>query len=282
MINALTIDLEDWYQTQDFNFRPEEWTKFESRIEYSTKIILDKLSCNNIKATFFILGDIAEKHPELIREVVSLGHEIGSHGNKHRMLNSLSRQEFRDDLLISKKILEDITGKSIFSFRAPTWSISSNTLWALEILEEEGFSCDSSMQPFKTPISGMNGIPVTPFYPEIGQKKLKILEFPPTVLKTGWLHIPFAGGLYLRIMPYCLLCNALKKVNKTNPGLVYIHPWEVDTGQPRLRVPVHIKASHYLNINTTQNKLDKLFRDFEFKPLGELIKAGSYPSFSLD
>ena len=157
-------------------------------------------------------------------------------------------------------------------FRAPTWSINSDNLWALQVLDEEGFVCDSSMQPFKTPISGMNGMPSYPFHPAINNIRLKILEYPPTVLQLGKIPVPFAGGLYLRLFPYSFISRALRKVN----------PWELDTKQPRLKVPVHIKASHYLNIDSTSRKLNSLLTDFEFVPLGELIREGTYPSVTLD
>lgn len=275
--NALTIDLEDWYQTEDLNLDTKYWPNYESRIESSTKNILDILSEKNIKATFFVLGYIAKNHPLLIREISDLGHEIGSHGYWHRMINKMSRQEFRNEIVNSKSMLEDITGKSVEFFRAPTWSIGSGNLWALEILEEEGFICDSSIQPFVTPLSGMRGALVYPFYPVVNGKKLEILEFPSTVLKMGGCSIPFSGGFYMRLLPYSFISYALKNINKKRAGMIYIHPWETDIDQPRICKTPFCRLTHYYNLKTTLHKLKNLLDNFEFTSLGELVNDKTFP-----
>ncbi|MFA4885249.1 MAG: DUF3473 domain-containing protein, partial [Desulfotomaculaceae bacterium] len=185
---------------------------------------------------------------------------------------------FRYDLLSSKHIIEDIIGKEVKIYRAPSWSISPDTLWALEILEEEGFTCDSSIYPFKNPLYGINGAPVLPFHPVINGRKLKLIEFPPTVLKAGKISVPFAGGLYLRIFPIWFISWAMAKINRQRPGMVYIHPWETDIGQPKLKAPLINKMTHYINLNTTVSKLEELLRHFNFVPLGDLIDEGIFPS----
>lgn len=281
LFNALTVDLEDWYQTHDLDIAVDRWSSFEDRIQYSTGVLLELLSRYQLKATFFVLGCLASKHPHLIAEIAAAGHEIGSHGYWHRLVYRQTREEFRNDLLSSKRILEDITGKEINMYRAPSWSICSNSLWALEILEDEGFGCDSSIMPFKTPLSGISGAPAAPYYPVVGGRRLNLLEFPPTTMQIGSFHLPFAGGFYLRALPRVIVSSALAFVNKSQPGMVYVHPWEIDAGQPRLNTKAVINLIHYLNLNKTVKKLEHLFRIFRFVPLGDFITMGSYPSIPI-
>lgn len=281
MKNALTIDLEDWYHTLDFNFPIETWNSYEDRVNVGASLLLDLLDKYNIKATFFILGYVAQNHVGLVKRICEKGHEIASHGTWHKLVYKQSKEEFREDVANSKKILEDITGKEVNIFRASSWSISEDTLWALEVLQKEGYKCDSSIQPFKTPLSGINNMPVKPFYPIIGEKKLDILEFPPTVLKMGGMKIPFCGGLYLRVMPYKFIEKAINIVNKERSGLVYVHPWEFDVKQPKLKVPPHIKFTHYYNIKNNHVKLERLLKNFEFTTLGEIIKDNNYTTVKI-
>lgn len=281
MRNALTIDLEDWYHTLDFNFPVETWSNYEDRINVGTSLLLNLLEQYNVKATFFILGCVAKKHPDLVKKISEKGHHIASHGTWHKLIYKQNKEEFREDVANSKKILEDIIGQEVNFFRASSWSISEDTLWALEILQEEGYKCDSSIQPFKTPLSGINNMPVKPFYPIIGDRKLDILEFPPTVLKIGGLKVPFCGGLYLRVMPYKFLEKAINIVNKERSGLVYVHPWEFDSSQPKLKVPPHIKFTHYYNIKNNYAKLERLLKNFQFTTLSEIIKEESYGSVKI-
>lgn len=282
LLNALTVDLEDWYQTNDLDIAVDRWGSFEDRIEYSTGVLLELLSRHQLKATFFVLGCLAGKHPRMVAEIASAGHEVGSHGYWHRLVYRQTREEFRSDLLSSKRILEDITGREINMYRAPSWSIGRGTLWALEILEEEGFRCDSSIQPFMTPLSGISGAPVAPYYPVVGGRRLSLLEFPPTTIQIGSFHLPFAGGFYLRILPRVVVSWALASVNKRYPGMVYVHPWEIDAGQPRLTTKAVINLVHYFNLNKTEKKLEHLFRNFRFVPLGYLTSKGSYPDIPIN
>lgn len=275
--NALTIDVEDWYQTMDLNIDVKDWDNYEDRIERNIERLLELLEKNKVRATFFVLGYIAKAHPKMIRKIQLAGHEIGSHGFSHRLVYSQTRNLFRQDINISKKIIEDIIGQEVNIFRASSWSISKKTLWALEILEEEGFICDSSIQPFITPLSGINGAPNFPFHPVINNKKLNMLEFPPSVLNCGGIKVPFAGGLYLRTFPISFIKYALNKVNNKTTGLIYTHPWEIDVDQPRLSVPLHIKFTHYYNINTTINKIELLLKNFKFTTIGNIIKENNYP-----
>lgn len=272
------MDVEDWYQTADFNFDIKLWNNFEDRVDYSTNTILDLLAEHNVRATFFVLGCVAVKHPGLVHKIVQSGHELASHGNWHRMITNQTQDEFRADVGAAKLILEDISGREVNLFRAPSWSISANTLWALEVLEEEGYIGDSSVQPFATPLSGIKGAPVVPYHPVIGGRKLKLVEFPPTVLEIGSLGVPFSGGFYFRAMPSFIFNLAMRQVNQNREGMVYIHPWELDVKQPRQRVSPLIWISHYLNINRTEKKLEKLLDRYAFVTLGELINDGNYPA----
>lgn len=278
MINALTIDVEDWYQTNDFDIPPEKWDGFEDRIVGSTDRVLDILACNRARATFFILGSVAKKHPGLIKQIAAGGHEIASHGTWHRMVFRQTPQEFRADLVYTKEILEDLCGKAVRYYRAPSWSISRKSLWALEILEEEGYILDSSLQPYWTPLSGIAGAPNRPYYPLINGRRLNLLEYPPSSLLFWKIPFAFAGGLYLRILPSLLIVSSLRKVNKKGPGLVYTHPWEHDPFQPRLKVSPLIRFVHYYNLSKTSEKLSILLNQFTFKPIGEVIGNYQYPS----
>ena len=272
------MDVEDWYQTEDFNFDIKLWDNFEDRVEYSTNIILDLLAKHNLRATFFVLGCIAAKHPGLVHKIVRAGHELASHGSWHRMVTQQTREEFKADVRAAKIMLEDTSGREVNLFRAPSWSISADTLWALEVLEEEGYIGDSSVQPFATSLSGIKGAPVVPYHPVIEGRQLRLVEFPPTVLEIGNLRIPFSGGFYLRAMPSLFFNLAMRLVNQKQAGMVYVHPWELDIKQPRLKVSPLIQLSHYLNINRTEKKLERLLDRYVFVTLGDLINDGDYPA----
>lgn len=278
---GLTVDVEDWYQTHDFNFDYRTWERYEDRVDYSTRIILDMLAEHHVRGTFFVLGCVAERHPDLVQDIAAAGHEIASHGGWHRMVSRMSRDEFRDDLRWSKGILEDISGCGVNMFRAPSWSLTPDSLWALQIMEEEGFICDSSIQPFHTPLSGIHTAPLCPYYPVVDGQPLKLLEFPPAVLSMGKIRLPFAGGFYLRSMPLALILWGLKKVNQKGPALVYIHPWELDPEQPRLPVSLTVRLSHYLNLGRNREKVRKLLTRTSFAPLGDIIKEGTFAAMSV-
>jgi len=277
LLNALTVDVEDWYHTHDLNIGEDRWDSLEDRIERSTATILELFSRHGVRATFFILGHVAGRHPGLVREIAGAGHEIGCHGDMHRMVCRQTREEFRADLLKSRQLLEDISGAGVRVYRAPSWSISPDSLWALEVLEEEGFVCDSSLQPFKTPLSGISGAPVAPYHPVIGGRRLKLLEFPPTVLQLGGLRLPFAGGLYLRALPFWVIKGALSRVNLQRPGLIYVHPWELDPGQPRIKTSAVVRITHYLKLGGTRDKIAELIKHFSFTVLGDFPGMGDYP-----
>jgi len=278
MQNALTVDVEDWFQTHDFNFDRRSWGNFEDRVDRSTKLILEALAEHGIRGTFFILGCVADKFPGLVREIADQGHEVASHGGWHTKITEMNKEQFRLDARQTKKQLEEITGREVKIFRAPSWSISEETLWAMEILQEEGYSCDSSIQPFKTPLSGIQGAPPHPYHPIVNGTALRILEYPPTTLQFGKIRFPFAGGLYFRLLPYLVTKYALnKKVN----AMVYFHPWEFDAKQPRLKVSPLVKVTHYANLEKNLHKVNNLLQDFSFVPLSELIDGCVFPKLAV-
>lgn len=280
-MNALTVDVEDWYQTSDFNFPVTTWGNYEDRVDGNTRRVLDLFDEFGVKGTFFVLGCVAEKSPQLLREILARGHEIGSHGGWHQMLTQMSWDEITDDIRYGKRILEDISGQSVKYFRAPSWSLSPRTYRVLELLESEGFMCDSSLQPFHTPLSGVRGAPHFPFRPALNGKVLNLIEYPSTVLKFGRGTLPFAGGLYLRVLPTFFIQWALRKVNAQRPGMVYVHPWEFDPDQPRITNSPLLRFTHYYHLTATEPKLRALFKQFDFGPLGDVIQDRKFPVVSL-
>lgn len=281
MKNALTVDVEDWYQTNDFNIPRGKWSDYEDRVENNTLQLLDLLDQHGVRATFFILGCVAQKHPDLIREIDRRKHEIGTHGGWHQMIDRMTIEQFREDLLFSKQALEGIIGRTVRLYRAPSWSITPERYEVLHILQEEGFICDSSFQPFFTPLSGIKNAPCVPFHPVLSGKRLNLVEWPSTVLQFAGLRIPFSGGFYLRAMPYSLISRALSHINRTRPAMIYIHPWELDERHPRIKGPFPAAFIHYYNLHTTRRKLERLFERFAFQPLGEIMANDSYPEIAL-
>lgn len=272
MINALTVDVEEWYHTNGLNIGMKDWSELRSTVYPNTMKILDLFDEFQVKATFFILGDVAKRFPELVLEIFERGHEIGSHGMNHQLVSGQSIDAFKRDFKQSITVIEAITNQKVKYYRAPSWSISQDRLEVLFYLEKNGIICDSSLQPFKTPLSGINGIPIKPFKPIIMGRKLELVEFPPTIVKlTSYLSIPFAGGFYLRLLPSTVIVHLLKTINKKRPGMVYIHPWEIDPTIPRWKTSWTIRIIQYHQLKSTERKLRLLMKKFKFAPLGQII-----------
>jgi polysaccharide deacetylase family protein (PEP-CTERM system associated) len=271
--NYLTIDVEDYYHVSAFEnvIRFEDWDNYESRVVNNTKKLLEMLSgAGEIKATFFILGWVAEKHPEIVKEIDTNGHEIACHSYRHRLVYNMSPEEFRNDLLKAKKILEDIIGKKIKGYRAPSYSITKKSIWAFDILAELGFEYDSSIFPIN---HDFYGIPNAPRF----KYKLSghdLVEYPISTYKLFGFNIPVSGGGYFRLLPYCFTRIALNKINtnERQPFVFYIHPWEIDPEQPRVKNIVTLsRFRHYFNQDKTEFRFKQLLNDFNF---GRII--GSY------
>lgn len=268
--NVLSIDCEDWFHGLEIGV--EHWHKFENRIERDNSKLLDLLEETGTKATFFILGYVAERFPQLVKEIARRGHEIGSHGYSHQFVYRQSPNEFRQEMIKSLEILEKLSGEKILSYRAPFFSITQSSLWALEILGNLGILFDSSIFPV---INYRYGIPQAPRFPHwIDTKNAsKILEFPISTIRILGKNIPIAGGAYFRIFPYQFIKAGIKSLNKKNqPVIFYLHPWEIDPEHPKIKLPRRISLTHYYNLSQTEAKFKNLLRDFKFIPLKRVLE----------
>lgn len=266
MLNALTIDVEDYYQVSAFQsaIRFEDWPRHASRIERNTRRVLDIMDEYRAKATFFVLGWEAERRPQLVREIAKRGHEVGSHGYRHRLVYSMTPHECRDDIRRSKLLLEDITGTPVLGFRAASYSIVANSTWCLDILIDLGFRYDSSIFPIH---HDRYGIPVATRIPHVIQRKVgRIVEFPLSTVRYLGVNWPVAGGAYLRVLPGWAIRAGIRRINEIEyqPAIVYLHPWELDPDQPRLHGSLGSRLRHYTNLRTTESKLRRLLEEFSF------------------
>jgi polysaccharide deacetylase family protein (PEP-CTERM system associated) len=271
VLNALTIDVEDFYQVSAFEHCVDRvhWHDYEPRAALGTDKILDVLDRACVRATFFILGWVADRQPQLVRAIHAAGHEIASHGYWHRLIYQQTPDEFRADLRRSRALLEDIIGEPVNSYRAPSFSITRRNLWALDVLIEEGFRCDSSIYPTYHDRYGIAGAPLQPH--RIERAAGTIWEFPGTVWHGLGYPLPIGGGGYLRLYPYWVTRLGLGAINRANrPFIVYLHPWELDPEQPRLRPGWFNAFRHYVNLRRTEGRLSRLLADF---PLGTLSEA---------
>lgn len=274
MRNALTFDVEEYFHAEAFArvLRPEEWPTLESRVVATTERLLDILDRERIRATFFVLGWVAERHPSLVREIASLGHEIGCHGYGHQMISRLTREEFERDVTRAKAALEDATGRLVIGYRAPTFSVMRDTLWSLDVLCEAGFRYDSSIFPI---LHDRYGIPDAPRFPHRmkAPNGCELTEFPlSTVLVLG-RRVPVAGGGYFRLFPYALTRRAIARINahEARPAMIYLHPWEIDPDQPRLPVGPLTRFRHLVNVGKTEARLGRLLADFTWAPAAEVL-----------
>jgi len=273
MLNALTIDLEDYYHATAFEqiIDKRNWENMESRIQQNLEKVLSILDEYQVKATFFALGWIAEHHPILIRTIVNEGHEVASHGYNHTMINYQSKESFKEDIVKTKKILEDITGIKIKGYRAPTFSINNSSLWALNIIFEHGHIYDSSIFPIR---HDRYGIPHAKRFPHTIQLNGNgnIREFPPSTIRILDWNFPIAGGGYLRLFPIKFIEWGIKRLNQVEnqPAVLYLHPWEFDPAQPRIPVSWLYKFRHYVNLDTTEIKLRHLIKNFRFITLNKM------------
>lgn len=275
MKNALTVDLEYWYSAEFVrSYAPEEK---QDLINETTLPIIDLLGQYDVKATFFVLGQVAERYPSLIKEIHNGGHEIASHCYSHKTLYELGMEGFRKEIKLSIDILKSITGEPPLGFRAPSFSITSKTSWALEVLEQYGFRYDSSIFPIKTKLYGVSNAPTVPYFPD--NKDLtkespngKIKEFPPSVFTCSKFKVPVAGGFYLRILPLKLLLHFYREINNRGcPLVIYFHPWETYHYLPKVKLPPLNSFITYYGIKNTLSKIEEIISKFEFQPLREFI-----------
>jgi polysaccharide deacetylase family protein (PEP-CTERM system associated) len=266
LLNALTVDVEDYYHVSAFEslIGRHQWNSFESRVVASTQRILDVLADASVRGTFFVLGYVAERHPELVRRIRAAGHEIGCHSYWHRLVYQQTPEEFRADLRRARDVLQDLTGSPVVAYRAPSFSITRRNLWALDVLIEEGFRFDSSIYPTYHDRYGIAGAPSQPH--QIVRPTGSLWEFPMAIYRRFGYPLPIGGGGYFRLYPYALTRRGLRAINaEGRPFVVYIHPWELDPEQPRLKAGRLTTFRHYNNLHRTRGRLAQLLRDF---PLG--------------
>jgi len=277
--NCFTVDFEDWYQGIELPF--SDWHKYERRIEKGFYRVLELLNAYNSKATFFTLGWIAETYPHLVKEVADAGHELGSHGYSHEKVYNQTPEEFRHEIRQTKNIIEQLTGKEVTTHRSPFFSITSKSLWALDILAEEGYKIDCSISPIKTWRYGISSCPDSVFR----IKENNLIEFP--VSRFSFLRKKWAvGGAYFRIFPYSFTLNGMRQRIKNNlPNMFYIHPWEYDPEHPHVKFERRAMLTHYANLKKTYSNTQKLLSRLQFDTVTNLVneyeRKGEIPNISL-
>lgn len=270
MKNAFTVDLEEWFQgLTSTNPLVEQWPSFESRVVPATERLLAILREHGVTATFFVLGYIADHCPALIEQVVDDGHEIGIHGYYHRFVTKLTPDEFAEEIDESIAAVQRITGKLPLGHRAPYFSVNASTPWAFEILASRGLRYDSSVFPTKNMLYGFPGAPRFPYWMDVHD----LWQFPAATVRLLGRNVPVAGGFYTRTLPYSVIKWAIGRINaQKQPAIMYIHPWELDTGQRYNKVTPRERLTHYHGRRSVERKLHRLFSDFEFAPLQTLVE----------
>jgi polysaccharide deacetylase family protein (PEP-CTERM system associated) len=273
--NALSVDLEEYFQVSNFEpiIHRSGWDALPSRVRSATERLLDLFERTGSRATFFVLGWVAERHPELLRAIAGRGHEVACHGYGHELVYEQGPERFRDDLRRARAVIEAAVGERLRGYRAPSFSITRRSLWALRILAEEGFGYDSSIFPIRHHRYGIPGFPVQPLRLDLGDG-LALREFPLTALRLGPITLPLAGGAYLRFLPPPLFRWGVGRlVRAGRPTVLYLHPWEVDPEQPRQAVGWRTRINHYHNLASTEGRVERLLERFRFAPLGEVLEG---------
>lgn len=263
VVNAMTVDVEDYFQVQAFAHcvRRDAWDGFPRRVAANTDRILDLFAAAGVKATFFTLGWVAERHPALIRRIVAEGHELASHGWDHTRADTQEPEVFRADISRTRALLEDTGGVRVAGYRAATFSIGSRNLWAFPLLRQAGYRYSSSINPIRHDLYGMPNAPRVPFHPAPDG----VVEIPMTTVRLAGRNLPCSGGGYFRLLPTALYRAGLRRVNRQEhrPGIFYFHPWEVDPGQPRIHgAGWKSRLRHYTNLHRMEDGLRRLLRDF--------------------
>ncbi len=272
--NAMTVDVEDYFQVSAFEgcIGRDRWDTMPVRVQKNTERILELFSAHQVKATFFMLGWVAERFPELVKAIVDQNHELASHGYSHFRVTSQTRDEFSNDITRTKKLLEDLSGVEVKGYRAPSYSIGKANLWAHEEIEQAGYLYSSSVYPVKTDLYG---------FPEAPRYKFKcrdkLFEIPISTFPLGKKNIPIGGGGYFRLYPYAFSKWAIQTVNQKEqkPAIFYFHPWEIDTGQPRQKqAGWKSRFRHYLNLGRMESRLTRLLDDFSWGRMDQVFLDG--------
>jgi polysaccharide deacetylase family protein (PEP-CTERM system associated) len=275
VVNAMSVDVEDYFQVSAFEDRVSraDWHKYESRVCRNTERLLEIFDAADVTATFFVLGWVAERFPALVRRIAQAGHEIASHGHEHRLVYEQTRLGFRDDLRRARAALEDAAGSQVFGYRAPSYSITRNSMWALDVLIEEGYRYDASIYPIK---HDRYGIPNWPRHLQrVTRERGTIWEFPCATVRWAGVNLPIGGGGYFRLLPYEWTRQGLSRVNRAEgePAVFYLHPWEIDPDQPRLEGSALSRFRHYRNLARTAERLERLLSEFRFAPIWHVIAS---------
>ena len=271
---AFTVDVEDYFHVSGFAevVPTSSWPDRAARVEVGLNKLLELLDQHQVRGTFFILGWVADHQPQLVRRIAELGHELGSHSYAHQLVYRQTSHEFREDLRRSREVIEQASGQRVTSYRAPSFSIVRDSLWALEVLIEEGFTIDSSIFPIWHDRYGIPDAETNPC--EMRNPAGTIVEFPPTVWELGRLRMPVGGGGYLRIFPELVTRVGLNAVARAGrPFQIYVHPWELDPGQPRLPGRWLSRQRHYRNLDKTEARLARLLKDHRFGTLSASLLA---------
>jgi len=273
VVNAMTVDVEDYFQVSAFDrvVSREDWDTLPSRVIANTERLLRVLAEHEVRATFFVLGWVADRHPSLVSLIADLGHEVASHGYWHRLVYDQAPRAFRDDVRRSKDVLEAATGQRVEGYRAPSFSITSRSLCALDILIEEGFRYDASIFPIRHDRYGIPGSPRHPY--RMPRRSGALVEVPGSTARIGAMNLPVAGGGYFRLLPYAWTRWGIARLNERErrPAVFYLHPWEVDPDQPRLQASALSRFRHYRNLDKTEGRLRRLLTEFRFAPLRHVL-----------
>ena len=281
VLNALTVDVEDYFQVQALECRVdrESWDRLESRVCRNTDRLLELFEDAHVSATFFVLGWVADRYPGLLRRVVGAGHEVASHGYEHRVLHSMTPEEFRSDLRRARVALEQAVGRPVQGYRAPSFSITRSTMWALDVLIEEGYLFDASIYPV---YHDRYGIPDWPRQiHRVERSGGGIWELPGSTVRWGGVNFPMGGGGYFRLLPYPWTRWGIDHLNAAEgqPAVFYLHPWEIDPGQPRINVSGLSRLRHYRNLHKTERRLRRLLSEFAFGTVSDvLMRSAGLPA----
>jgi polysaccharide deacetylase family protein (PEP-CTERM system associated) len=273
VVNAMTIDVEDYFHVSVFDgiVPRSEWERMQSRVCANTERLLEIFSEHEVKGTFFVLGWVAERHPALVRAITAAGHEVASHGYAHRLVYDQPRAAFREDVRRAKALLEDACGRAVVGYRAPSYSITPRSLWAIDVLIEEGYRYDSSIFPIK---HDRYGIPVSSRHPyRLDRPAGALIEIPGSTTRVGPVNLPVAGGGYFRILPYWWTRWGITRLNQQErrSAVFYLHPWEIDPAQPRLNAGTLGRFRHYRNLEQTEERLRQLLSDFRFETMDRIV-----------
>jgi polysaccharide deacetylase family protein (PEP-CTERM system associated) len=275
LVNAFSVDVEDYFQVLALSpaIPVESWPTREYRVEANTEVILKLCAEKNVRGTFFVLGWVAEKSPQLVKRIAAAGHEIACHGYSHQLIYKQTQAVFREETLRSKHFLEDTIGKGVTGYRAASFSITRDSLWALDTLIDAGFEYDSSVFPIRHDSYGIPGASPEPGKIQAPSQR-SLVEFPMSAAKFWGVQVPVSGGGYFRILPYWLTRAGLKQINEQagRPFTFYLHPWEVDPGQPRVKVKAFSRFRHYTNLDVCESRLRRVFGDFKFSTMRDVLE----------